>query len=93
MGKEKRKPRRKHANLDQANAEEEEEDTQGLVKYYTVIREPDGSLVCNCPAYRAAGKTCRDIVAARYHLNFGPPENYLCQFSPYFPFTELNQSW
>ncbi|KAJ7109223.1 hypothetical protein C8R44DRAFT_986254 [Mycena epipterygia] len=75
MAKEKGKPKRERKR--KAEEEEEEEDTQGLVKYYTVIQEADGSLVCNCPAYRAAGKTCKDIVAARYHLNFGPPEDYM----------------
>ncbi|KAJ7476110.1 hypothetical protein FB451DRAFT_1463569 [Mycena latifolia] len=48
-----------------------------LVRYHTVIREPDGTFVCDCTKYEETGKTCSDIVAARYYYEFGSPTEYL----------------
>ncbi|KAJ7700577.1 hypothetical protein B0H16DRAFT_1834871 [Mycena metata] len=46
------------------------------VRHYTVQRNQHGALICDCPQYRATAKTCPDIAAARYYMEFGPPTKY-----------------
>ncbi|KAJ7719802.1 hypothetical protein B0H16DRAFT_1739144 [Mycena metata] len=46
------------------------------VQHYTVQRNQHGALICDCPQYRATAKTCPDIAAARYYMEFGPPTKY-----------------
>ncbi|KAJ7845286.1 hypothetical protein B0H14DRAFT_2584835, partial [Mycena olivaceomarginata] len=36
------------------------------IRSYKVTEEPDGTLVCNCPEFRATGKVCTEILA--FHL-------------------------
>ncbi|KAJ7886149.1 hypothetical protein B0H14DRAFT_2563469 [Mycena olivaceomarginata] len=42
------------------------------IRSYKVTEEPDGTLVCNCPEFRATGKVCTEILAAvadKFHLD------------------------
>ncbi|KAJ7852530.1 hypothetical protein B0H13DRAFT_1207524 [Mycena leptocephala] len=48
-----------------------------LVKHHTVIRDHQGNFSCDCSKFRTTGKTCSDIVAARYYAAYGPPADYL----------------
>ncbi|KAJ7681457.1 hypothetical protein B0H14DRAFT_3678449 [Mycena olivaceomarginata] len=46
------------------------------IRSYKVTEEPDGTLVCNCPEFRATGKVCTEILAVRLSIEFGPPGPY-----------------
>ncbi|KAJ7154376.1 hypothetical protein C8R43DRAFT_950017 [Mycena crocata] len=47
------------------------------LRFFTVTEEIDGALVCNCPEYKATGKPCTEILAARLFIEFGPAKPYL----------------
>ncbi|KAF8055809.1 hypothetical protein FPV67DRAFT_1434064 [Lyophyllum atratum] len=51
--------------------------TNAPLSFYTVIEERDGALVCNCPSFRATGKSCMHVMVARMERDFGPVGNYL----------------
>ncbi|KAJ7694524.1 hypothetical protein B0H14DRAFT_3905649, partial [Mycena olivaceomarginata] len=43
------------------------------IRSYKVTEEPDGTLVCNCPEFRATGKVCTEILAFTVPESHKPP--------------------
>ncbi|KAF7362355.1 hypothetical protein MVEN_00582200 [Mycena venus] len=50
-----------------------------VLRPFRVTEEKGGTLVCQCPEFRATGKVCQEILAVRLWMDFGPPQPYFAE--------------